>query len=84
MDPFPQIHHFSQGNPAGPDQGDVPAMLRRVADSIEALGAVTVMDLTFANDVTAEGLWPNMTAYFHYGDLDGECACGRCTSAMPT
>jgi hypothetical protein len=36
------IFHFSQSNPAGPGQGSVAALLRRVADSIEALGAVTV------------------------------------------
>jgi len=29
------IRHFSQANQKGPGQGDVPALLRRVADSIE-------------------------------------------------
>jgi hypothetical protein len=28
------MFHFSQSNPAGPGQGDVAALLRRVADSI--------------------------------------------------
>ncbi|MEO7131390.1 MAG: hypothetical protein ABIZ07_08460, partial [Dermatophilaceae bacterium] len=78
MNPLPQIHHFAQGNPEGQGQGDVPSMLRRAADSIEALGVVTVMDLTFANVVTADGLWPHVTAYFHYGEMDEQCICGLC------
>ena len=41
------IHHFSQSNPAGPGQGDVAALLRRVADTVESLGDVQVQDLTF-------------------------------------
>jgi hypothetical protein len=56
--------HFSQSNPAGPRQDDVPALLRRVADSVEALGAVEVQDLTFHNQVTAEGSWYSVTVYF--------------------
>jgi hypothetical protein len=28
---MPTCHYFSQNNPIGPDQGDVPALLRRVA-----------------------------------------------------
>lgn len=79
---MPQIHHFSQANPAGPGQGDVPALLRRVAKTIGELGVVTVQDLTFSNEVTAEGLWPNMTVYFHYGELDERCTCGRCSEGV--
>jgi hypothetical protein len=41
--------HFSQSNPAGEGQGDVPALLRRVADSVEALGDVQVADITFTS-----------------------------------
>ena len=39
--------HFSQSNPVGEGQGSVPALLRRVADSIEHLGIVQVLDITF-------------------------------------
>jgi hypothetical protein len=39
------VEHFSQANPAGEGQGDVPALLRRVADSIDALGEIEVQDL---------------------------------------
>lgn len=38
MPPEPEswtIRHFSQANPVGPGQDSVPALLRRIADSIE-------------------------------------------------
>lgn len=59
------INHFSQSNPAGEDQGDVPALLRRVADSIEALGDVDVQDITFSSGVTEAEDDLTMTVYFH-------------------
>lgn len=60
---FPS-RHFSQCNPAGPGQDDVPALLRRVADSIEQLGPVWIQDLVLHNDVTADGDWYSVTVYF--------------------
>ncbi|MFJ6707163.1 MULTISPECIES: hypothetical protein [unclassified Streptomyces] len=59
------IKHFSQANPAGTGQGDVLALLRRVADSIEGLGLVEVQDLVMHTEVTADGDWPSLTVYFH-------------------
>ena len=59
------VEHFSQANPAGKDQGDVPALLRRVADSINALGEVEVQDLVMHTEVTENGDWPSLTVYFH-------------------
>jgi hypothetical protein len=41
------IEHFSQANPQGPGQDDVPALLRRVADTVEKFGVVDVQDITF-------------------------------------
>ncbi|GAA3829746.1 hypothetical protein GCM10022226_58250 [Sphaerisporangium flaviroseum] len=62
-----QMHHFSQSNPRGPEQDDVPALLRRVAASIEKLGEVQVYDLIMHNEITEEGLdWPSVTVYFDY------------------
>jgi hypothetical protein len=46
------INHFTQSNPNGTGQGDVAALLRRVADSLDALGDVQVQDLTFHSEVT--------------------------------
>lgn len=45
-------HHFSQSNPAGEGQGDVAALLRRVADTLDELGDVQVHDITFVSQVT--------------------------------
>jgi hypothetical protein len=64
------MRHFSQANPAGQGQGDVPALLRRVADSIDGLGDVEVYDLIMHNEITADGDWPSFTVYFDY--LTGE------------
>jgi len=60
--------HFSQSNPVGPGQGDVPALLRRVADSIEALGDVQVQDLVLHTDVNEDGDWHSLTIYFTTDD----------------
>lgn len=59
------IEHFSQASPAGAGQSDVPALLRRVADSIEGLGPVDVHDLVLHTEITADGPWPSLTVYFH-------------------
>ena len=59
--------HFSQANPAGPGQDDVPALLRRVADSITNLDQVEVLDLMMHNEVTEDGNWPSITVYYVAG-----------------
>lgn len=60
--------HFSQSDPAGPGQDDVPALLRRVADSITDLGQVEVLDLVMHNEVTEDGDWPSVTVYYVTGE----------------
>ncbi len=62
------IRNFSQANPRGPGQDDVPALLRRVAQSIEELGDVRVQDVTFGTEVTEDGPWHDLTVYFHFRD----------------
>jgi len=59
------VEHFSQANPVGEGQGDVPALLRRAADSIDALGEVEVQDLLLHIEVAESGGWPSLTVYFH-------------------
>jgi hypothetical protein len=59
------VEYFSQANPAGKDQDDVPALLRRVADSTDALGEVEVQDLVMHTEVTENGDWYSLTVYFH-------------------
>jgi hypothetical protein len=60
------VEHFSQANPEGEGQESVPALLRRVADSIEELGAVNVQDVVCHVEMDSEGKdRPTMTVYFH-------------------
>lgn len=59
------VRHFSQANPRGKGQGDVPALMRRVAGDIEQLGPVEVQDIVFSTEITEEGGWPSLTVYFH-------------------
>jgi hypothetical protein len=59
------IFNFAQSNPSGERQGLVPALLRRVADSIEALGDVQVQDITFHSEVTGEEDDLTMIVYYH-------------------
>lgn len=56
--------HCSQSNPAGPGQNDVPTLLRRVADTIAGLGDVDILDLVMHVEVTEDGDWPSITAYY--------------------
>jgi hypothetical protein len=58
------VMHFSQSNPAGSGQGDVPSLLRRVADTIEGLGDVKVQDITFHTEPTADEDDLTMTVYY--------------------
>jgi hypothetical protein len=59
------IRHFSQANRKGEGQGDVPALLRTVADTIEQLGDITVQDVVFRTEITEDGPWHSLTVYFH-------------------
>lgn len=59
------IRHFSQSNPAGPGCDSMPALLRRLADSIEALGPVEVQDVVIGAEITEHGPWRSETVYFH-------------------
>jgi hypothetical protein len=59
------VFHFSQSNPDGPGQGDVAALLRRVADSVDELGDVQIQDITFGSQVTAGEDDLTMTVYYN-------------------
>jgi len=62
------VFHFSQSNPAGHGQDDVPALLRRVADSVERLGEVDVLDITFRTAPGESGDDLTMTVYYSRRD----------------
>jgi hypothetical protein len=59
------INHVSQSNPTGVGQGDVAALLRRFADTVEQLGDVVIEDLTFASNPTSGERDLRMTVYYH-------------------
>lgn len=61
---YPSVNHFSQANPSGPGQDDVPALLRRVADTVETLGPVDIHELVLHNELTADGDWNSITVHF--------------------
>jgi hypothetical protein len=61
------VLHFSQSNPSGEGQGDVAALLRRVADSIASHGDITVQDITFHSEVTDGEDDLTITVYYHDG-----------------
>jgi hypothetical protein len=59
------VEHFSQANPAGEGQESVPGLLRRVAESIDGLGAVQIQDVVFHSEQDDDGReWPTVTVYF--------------------
>jgi len=59
------VFHFSQSNPPGEGQGDVAALLRRVADEIDSLGDVQVQDITFSSEPTDCEDDLTVTVYYH-------------------
>jgi len=59
------VRNFSQANPMGPDCASVPALLRLLADTIEAMGPLEIQDLTLQSEVTEYGPWWSGTVYFH-------------------
>ena len=59
------VLHFSQSNPPGEGQGDVAALLRRVAESLDQLGEVQVADITFHTWTTDDEDDLTMTVYYY-------------------
>lgn len=59
------VLHFSQSNGDGDGQGDVAALLRRVADTLDGLGDVDVQDVVFHSAVTEAEDDLTMTVYYH-------------------
>jgi hypothetical protein len=58
------MHHFSQANPRGPGQDDVPSLLRRVAATLEGIPDLNVMDLVLHDEMTGDGSWYSLTVYY--------------------
>lgn len=58
------MNHFSQANPKGDGQGDVAALLRRVAGTIDELSSATIHDITFHTELLDGEYAPTMTVYY--------------------
>lgn len=66
------MFRFELSNPLGPGQGNVPALLRRVADTIEQLGDIEVYDLILHPRITRpDGEdWPSIVVYYDHKTTD--------------
>jgi hypothetical protein len=64
--------HFSLANPLKDGGGDLPRLLRRVADAIEdqAIQPDEILDLTISSDTTDSGPWWSATVYWSPGPED--------------
>jgi hypothetical protein len=60
------VKSFCLNQPLGPQQDDVPGLLRRLADEIEKLGLDNVVWHVFVHrdEVNERGDWPQATVYF--------------------
>jgi len=61
------VRTFSQANPRGKKHsGDVPALLRRVAESLDALGKIEVLDLVLHSELDLDSVeyLPTITVYY--------------------
>jgi hypothetical protein len=58
------IFNFAQANPRGPGQDDVPALLRRVSETIATLGAIDVHDLVLHTELTEDEAWHSLVVYY--------------------
>ncbi|MGQ0434725.1 MAG: hypothetical protein ACT452_20240 [Microthrixaceae bacterium] len=62
--------HFSLSNPSGATETDLPLLLRRLADAIEAKGIqpMDMLDLTVSSEITENGPRWSSTAYWSPDD----------------
>lgn len=56
--------HFSLANPKGRRPGDLPRLLRSVAEEVEALSDEEVYDLVLHSETTSRGPWYSVTVYY--------------------
>ena len=58
--------HFSVANPRSGSPTDLPALLRSVADQIEAQGInpADILDVTISSEMTEDGPWWSATVYW--------------------
>ncbi len=63
-----RTRHFSLANPAGtPQTANTPFLLRRLADYLDDMGPIDLLDIVFRLDDPES---PTCTVYFDYPDDD--------------
>jgi hypothetical protein len=62
------VRQFSLANPKGRRQGDLPRLLRSLADELERVSAAEVFDLVLHTEATGRGPWYSVTAYYSVPD----------------
>lgn len=62
--------HLSMANPRDDGHDDLPRLLRRLADRLEALAVdpMDVLDLTLSQEMTEDGPWWSFTLYWAPAD----------------
>ena len=62
--------NFSLANPRNDGAGDLPKLLRRVADEIDQRGIapMEILDLTLSSEINDEGPWWSVTLYWSPDD----------------
>ena len=65
-------HHVSLSNPLDDGAADLPRLLRRVADLIEAEGitAMEILDVVVHEEMTADGPWWSVTVHWSPDEPD--------------
>jgi hypothetical protein len=67
--PAPQCSHYSLANAQGSgDEGNLPVLLRRMAELIENLGNINVLDLVADSEIGDEQETWSLTVYFVSSD----------------
>ncbi len=62
----PRCRHVSIANPRGPEETNLPLLLRRVAELIEdeRMDPMDILDLTVSSEITENGPWWSVTVYW--------------------
>ena len=65
-EPSYTCQHFSLANAKGEGQDNLPELLRSVASAIERyeIKPMDLLDVTFVEEITAEGPWWSATVYW--------------------
>lgn len=55
--------HFGYTNPDGPDAGNIPLLLRRLADELEGIDSSDILDIVFRSEAVEDLGKPTFIVY---------------------